>query len=229
MKVVLQRVKSASVSVDGKLIASIGKGVLALAAVGKDDTIQDSERAAGKLLNMKLWDDESGGRWKKSVKDVGGEVLCISQFTLFASTNKGNKPSFHKSADAEKGRELYTAFFTEVQKQYDQDKVKDGVFQAMMDVALVNDGPVSENSASPLDEETPLCASGELRDRGDASDADQNLRTEDIPVTNENPPPENGQPRSQSDADNMADRLTKLPPLGIKYICEHEAVSPPSV
>jgi len=129
---VLQRVKSASVSVDGELIASIGKGILALAAVSKDDTIKDSEKSAGKLLNMRLWDDEKGGRWKHNVKDIGGEVLCVSQFTLLASTKKGNKPDFHKSAGAEKGRELYSAFFNKVGELYEKDKVKDGVFQAMM-------------------------------------------------------------------------------------------------
>lgn len=141
----LQRVKSASVSVDGELIASIGKGILALAAVSKDDTIKDSEKSASKLLNMKLWDDEKGGRWKLNVKDVGGEVLCVSQFTLLASTKKGSKPDFHKSAGAEKGRELYSAFFKKVGELYEKDKVKDGVFQAMMDVALINDGPVGLN------------------------------------------------------------------------------------
>jgi len=142
MKVVLQRVKSASVTVDGKLIASIGKGVLAFAGIGKDDTLKDTEQSANKLLKMKLWDDDTGGRWKCNVTDIGGEILCVSQFTLLASTKKGNKPDFHKSAGPEKGKELYSAFFKKVQELYDAEKVKDGIFQAMMDVALVNDGPV---------------------------------------------------------------------------------------
>jgi len=142
MKVVAQRVKSASVTVDGELIASIGKGILALTGVDRNDTLKDAERAANKLLNMRLWDDETGGRWKKNVKDINGEVLCVSQFTLLASTKKGSKPDFHKSAGPEKGKELYSAFFKKVGELYEKDKVKDGVFQAMMDVALVNDGPV---------------------------------------------------------------------------------------
>jgi len=146
--VVLQRVKSASVTVDGNLIASIGKGVLALAAVSKDDTIKDSEQSAAKLLKVRLWDDETGARWKRNVQDIGGEILCVSQFTLLASTKKGNKPTFHKSAGPEKGKELYSAFFTKIQELYDKDKVKDGIFQAMMDVALINDGPVGVDYAS---------------------------------------------------------------------------------
>lgn len=145
---VLQRVKSASVTVDGNLIASIGKGVLAFAAISKDDTLKDCEQSAGKLLKMRLWDDDGGARWKRSVQDIGGEILCVSQFTLLASTKKGNKPDFHRSAGPEKGKELYSAFFKKVQELYDKDKVKDGVFQAMMDVALVNDGPVGVDYTS---------------------------------------------------------------------------------
>jgi D-tyrosyl-tRNA(Tyr) deacylase len=73
-------------------------------------------------------------QWKKNVKDINGEVLCVSQFTLLASTKKGSKPDFHKSAGPDKGKELYSAFFKKVQDLYEKDKVKDGVFQAMMDV-----------------------------------------------------------------------------------------------
>ncbi|KAF1987564.1 hypothetical protein K402DRAFT_353866 [Aulographum hederae CBS 113979] len=149
MKAVLQRVKSASVSVDDKLISAIGKGILVFAAVDKDDTVKDAEKAAAKLLTIRLWDDEeSGGRWKKNVKDVDGDILCVSQFTLLASTKKGNKPDFHKSAPAEKAKELYKTFFRKVQELHGEEKVKDGIFQAMMDVSLVNDGPVGVNFES---------------------------------------------------------------------------------
>lgn len=122
--------------------------MLAFAAISKDDTIKDCEQSAGKLLKVRLWDDDGGARWKRSVQDIGGEILCISQFTLLASTKKGNKPDFHKSAGPEKGKELYSAFFKKVQELYNKDRVKDGVFQAMMDVALVNDGPVGLNYIS---------------------------------------------------------------------------------
>jgi len=97
---------------------------------------------------MRLWDDDNGGKWKRSVQDIDGEILCVSQFTLLASTKKGNKPDFHKSAGAEKGKELYSAFFKRIQELYEKDKVKDGVFQALMDVALVNDGPVGVDFTS---------------------------------------------------------------------------------
>lgn len=143
MKAVIQRVKSASVTVDGQLISQISKGILVFAAVGKDDTIKEAESMAGKVLKVKLWEDDSGVKWKKNVQDIHGEVLCVSQFTLLASTKKGNKPDFHRSAAAEKGKELYDRFVTKIRSEYHEDRVKDGVFQAMMDVGLVNDGPVT--------------------------------------------------------------------------------------
>jgi len=142
MRTVLQRVKSASVAVDGELISTIGKGILVFAAVSKDDTEKDVESMAGKVLKLKMWDDEDGGRWKRNVLDIKGEVLCVSQFTLLASTKKGNKPDFHRSASGVKAKELYRSFFKKVQDLYEPEKVKDGIFAAMMDVTLVNDGPV---------------------------------------------------------------------------------------
>ncbi|KAF1939480.1 D-tyrosyl-tRNA deacylase [Clathrospora elynae] len=146
MRTVLQRVKSASVTVDGQLISSIGKGLLVLAAISKDDTDKDVESMASKILKAKLWDDESKdppGRWKCSVSDIKGEVLCVSQFTLLASMKKGNKPDFHQSASGDQARTLYEAFFKKIGALYEPEKVKDGLFAAMMDVALVNDGPVT--------------------------------------------------------------------------------------
>ncbi|KAF1836488.1 D-tyrosyl-tRNA deacylase [Decorospora gaudefroyi] len=145
MRTVLQRVKSASVTVDGELISSIGKGLLVLAAISKDDTEKDVEAMASKILKAKLWDDEAKeppGRWKCAVPDIQGEVLCVSQFTLLASMKKGNKPDFHQSASGDKAKMLYQTFFKKVAALYEPDKVKDGLFAAMMDVALVNDGPV---------------------------------------------------------------------------------------
>ncbi|KNG51686.1 d-tyrosyl-trna deacylase [Stemphylium lycopersici] len=146
MRTVLQRVKSASVTVDGQLISSIGRGLLVLAAVSKDDTEKDLEAMAAKILKAKLWDDETKdppGRWKHAITDIQGEVLCVSQFTLLASMKKGNKPSFHQSANGDNARTLYQAFFNKVGALYETEKVKDGLFAAMMDVALVNDGPVT--------------------------------------------------------------------------------------
>ncbi|KAF2634239.1 hypothetical protein P280DRAFT_524296 [Massarina eburnea CBS 473.64] len=162
MRTVLQRVKSASVTVDGQLISSIGKGLLVLAAISKDDTEKDVESMAGKVLKAKLWDDpekEDKGKWKKAVADIEGEVLCVSQFTLLASMKKGNKPDFHQSANGDKARILYQAFFKKVQSLYTAEKVKDGLFAAMMDVALVNDGPVTiqiDTNPQKMDDPTSL-------------------------------------------------------------------------
>ncbi|EMD70089.1 hypothetical protein COCSADRAFT_156214 [Bipolaris sorokiniana ND90Pr] len=159
MRTVLQRVKSASVTVDGQLISSIGKGLLVLAAVSKDDTEKDVEAMAAKILKARLWDDESKdppGRWKCSVSDIQGEVLCVSQFTLLASLKKGKSPDFHLSANGDKARTLYQAFFNKVKALYEPEKVKDGLFAAMMDVALVNDGPVTiQIDTNPPNTEDP--------------------------------------------------------------------------
>ncbi|OIW29144.1 D-tyrosyl-tRNA deacylase [Coniochaeta ligniaria NRRL 30616] len=143
MKAILQRVLSASVTVDSALVSSIGKGVLVFAAMAPGDTEKEADSLAAKVLKMKLWDDESGGRWKKSVQDIQGEVLCVSQFTLLASTKKGSKPDFHGALGGEEAKRLYQYFYSKVQEGYRSDRVKDGVFQAMMEVALVNDGPVT--------------------------------------------------------------------------------------
>ncbi|KZF19031.1 D-tyrosyl-tRNA deacylase [Xylona heveae TC161] len=141
MKAILQRVKSASVTVDKQLISSIGKGILVFAAVGAGDTKKEVEAMASKVLKMKMWGDEEGGSWKRSVQEIQGEVLCVSQFTLLASTKKA-KPSFHGAMKVEEAKQLYDQFVDKVRELHGADRVKDGVFQAMMDVELVNDGPV---------------------------------------------------------------------------------------
>ncbi|TQS37698.1 hypothetical protein Golomagni_01818 [Golovinomyces magnicellulatus] len=143
MKAILQRVLSASVSVDQHLVSSISKGILVFAAIAPGDTEKEIDVVATKVLKMKLWDDEAGGRWKRNVEDIDGEILCVSQFTLLANTKKGTKPDFHGALNGEKAKELYQLFVSKVKQGYIADKVKDGVFQASMEVALVNDGPVS--------------------------------------------------------------------------------------
>ncbi|KAH8902397.1 D-tyrosyl-tRNA deacylase [Coniochaeta sp. PMI_546] len=150
MKAILQRVLSASVTVDSVLVSSIGKGVLVFAAMAPGDTEKEADSLAAKVLKMRLWDDEDGGRWKRSVQDIKGEVLCVSQSTLLASTKKGSKPDFHGALGGEEAKRLYQYFYSKVQEGYQAERVKDGVFQAMMQVALVNDGPVTiEINAAP--------------------------------------------------------------------------------
>ncbi|EEA24984.1 D-tyrosyl-tRNA(Tyr) deacylase [Talaromyces marneffei ATCC 18224] len=145
MKAVLQRVKSASVTVDNQLISSIGQGILVFAGVGKEDTEKDVDILAARVLKAKLWPDETNSKtsWKRNVQDIGGEVLCVSQFTLYGHIKKGNKPDFHAAADPETARRLYDRFVQKVGELYKSERVKNGVFQAMMEVELKNDGPVT--------------------------------------------------------------------------------------
>ncbi|KAI9780679.1 MAG: D-tyrosyl-tRNA(Tyr) deacylase [Geoglossum umbratile] len=170
MKAILQRVLSASVTVDQQPISSIGKGVLVFAAIAAGDTQREADILASKVVKTKMWDGEDGARWKQSVRDINGEVLCstlaphinhivvfpnkkfptVSQFTLLASTSKGFKPDFHRAMAGDQAKELYDYFVSKVQEGYEPEKVKNGVFQAMMKVGLVNDGPVGESTLCSL-------------------------------------------------------------------------------
>ncbi|KAJ5801110.1 uncharacterized protein N7518_003178 [Penicillium psychrosexuale] len=148
MKVIIQRVKSASVTVDSELVSSIGKGLLVFAGVGKEDTEKEAENIVKKILKAKFWPDENGIQWKKNVQEIEGEVLCVSQFTLYAKMKKGNKPDFHDAAGPEAARRIYDFFYDKMREGYTPDRVKNGVFQAMMEVELKNDGPVGVNYCS---------------------------------------------------------------------------------
>lgn len=135
---------SASVTVDNVVVSKIGKGILIFAAVAPSDTTAEIDRMANKLVKTRFWDDEeTGHRWKHSVKDIGGEILSVSQFTLLGDTGNGLKPSFHGAMDPDLARVLYNRFVSKLEEGYEKEKVKQGVFQTMMEVALVNDGPVS--------------------------------------------------------------------------------------
>lgn len=140
----MQRVLSASVTVDNVVVSNIGKGILIFVAVAPGDTHAEVDRIATKLVKHRYWDDEAtGGRWKHSLKDINGEILAVSQFTLLARTNDGQKPSFHGAMDPVLAKELYDRFVSRLKNAWAEEKVKEGVFQAMMEVALVNDGPVT--------------------------------------------------------------------------------------
>ncbi|KAI9847129.1 MAG: D-tyrosyl-tRNA(Tyr) deacylase [Thelocarpon superellum] len=130
MKAILQRVLSASVTVDQLLVSSIGKGILVFAAVAPGDTVKEAEAMAAKILKMRIWDGEDGSRWKQNVQDVHGEVLCGPQ-----------------------AKALYDHLVSKIREGYMVERVQDGVFQAMMEVGLVNDGPVTlELSTAPRQE-----------------------------------------------------------------------------
>ncbi|KAM0793530.1 hypothetical protein ACM66B_000968 [Microbotryomycetes sp. NB124-2] len=150
VRAVIQRVKSASVTVDDQTISKINRGILALIGIQTTDTRAELEWLATKLLNLKLFpqSDGNGGAedawgWKKSVFDAGAEVLCVSQFTLYANCKKGSKPDFHAAMPGDKSKTMYDEFLADLRRKYTADKVFDGRFGAMMDVALVNDGPVT--------------------------------------------------------------------------------------
>ncbi|PFH51721.1 hypothetical protein AMATHDRAFT_141892 [Amanita thiersii Skay4041] len=145
MRAVIQRVASASVTVDNEVISKISKGLLVLVGIGTDDIMSDVSTLVNKILSLRMFSDASDPdkMWRRSVKDIDGEILCVSQFTLFANTSKGNKPDFHRAMASEPSRQLYATFLDKLRQAYKPDKIQDGRFGAMMDVSLTNDGPVT--------------------------------------------------------------------------------------
>ncbi|KAF7989645.1 hypothetical protein HCN44_008319 [Aphidius gifuensis] len=142
MKTVIQRVTKASVTVDGKVISSIGNGLCVLVGIKNDDTIEDLDYIVRKILNLKIFDGENGKKWSASVMDKQYEILCISQFTLY-HTLKGNKLDFHQAMTASLAEPFYNNFLSELGKKYEPKYIKDGRFGAMMSVNIENDGPVT--------------------------------------------------------------------------------------
>lgn len=138
MKIVLQRVKNASVTVDGELISEIGVGYLILIGVSDTDAKADAERLARKIAALRIFEDENG-KINRDINDVGGSALVVSQFTLYADCRKGNRPSFVNAGKPDFANEMYLYFADELRK-YISD-VKTGVFGADMKVSLINDGP----------------------------------------------------------------------------------------
>ncbi len=141
MRAVIQRVSKASVSIEGEAKAVIGNGVLVLLGIEEADTEQDIEWLAGKIARLRIFDDDEGVM-NLSVKDVDGEAIVVSQFTLHASTKKGNRPSYIKAARPETAITLYEKFVKQLETFLEK-PVGTGEFGAMMEVALVNDGPVT--------------------------------------------------------------------------------------
>ena len=140
MKVLIQRVKRASVTIDNKLYSQIDKGILALVGIEKGDTIEQVQKMAKKLSGLRIFSDEND-KMNLSILDVQGEMLIVSQFTLCGDCKKGTRPSFDKSAAPDIANKLYEDFVKEIQNY--GIKTETGVFGAMMDVELINDGPVT--------------------------------------------------------------------------------------
>jgi len=141
MRVVIQKVTQASVSIENQIVASIDKGLLVLVGIEDGDTNEDIAWLSSKIVNLRVFDD-ANGVMNLSVKEVGGEVLIVSQFTLHASTKKGNRPSYIKAARPEVAIPIYEAFIKQVESLLGK-RVPTGQFGAMMQVSLCNDGPVT--------------------------------------------------------------------------------------
>ena len=140
MKAVLQRVSRAKVTVDGEIIGEIGKGILVLLGVANADSEKEANYLLEKTVNLRIFED-ADEKMNLSLLDVKGELLVVSQFTLYGDTRKGRRPSYIEAAPPEKANQLYEFFVSEARKQIS--KVETGKFQAMMVVELVNDGPVT--------------------------------------------------------------------------------------
>ena len=141
MRVVVQRARQAKVTVDGKVTGAIEHGLMLLVGITPDDTVKDLEYCAKKVANLRIFEDEQG-KMNLSIKEVGGSILSISQFTLYGETKKGNRPSFIEAARPEVAEPLYHQFNQILRETYEI-QVETGIFGAMMDVSFTNNGPVT--------------------------------------------------------------------------------------
>lgn len=141
MRVLIQRVKRASVTIDGVLKSSIEKGLLVFVGICDEDNSEDIQWLVKKIVNLRIFDDENGVM-NLSVMDIGGDILAVSQFTLMASTKKGNRPSYIKAAAPDISVPLYETFCGELKRAMNKE-IQTGVFGADMKVELINDGPVT--------------------------------------------------------------------------------------
>ena len=141
MRVVVQRARQAKVTVDGKVTGAIEHGLMLLVGITHEDTVKDLEYCAKKVANLRIFEDEQG-KMNLSIKEVGGSILSISQFTLYGETKKGNLPSFIEAARPEVAEPLYHQFNQILRETYEI-QVETGIFGAMMDVSFTNNGPVT--------------------------------------------------------------------------------------
>ena len=140
MRAVVQRVKESTVKTDNEIVGQIGSGLLVLLGVAKNDTAKDADYLANKIINLRIFEDRDG-KMNRSLLETGGELLAVSQFTLLADCRKGRRPSFIEAAEPEKAIDLYEKFVNMVRAK--GIGVQTGRFRAMMEVALINDGPVT--------------------------------------------------------------------------------------
>jgi len=140
MRAVVQRVKKSHVETDNKIVGEIGKGLMVLLGISEDDNIEDVEYMVEKIINLRIFED-SENKLNLSLLDVGGEILVVSQFTLYGDCRKGRRPSFVRAARPEKAQELYDLFISKLKEK--NIKTESGIFQADMTVHIENDGPVT--------------------------------------------------------------------------------------
>ena len=148
MKFVIQRVTKGCVRVEGQIVGQIGKGLMILVGLTEGDTEEYIDHVVDKFLNIKLFDDEKGARWKESVKSLGLDLLLVSQFTLY-NTLKGNKPDFHFAMEGNKANELFDKIVKRAKEKYDEKKVQTGKFGEHMFIEMECDGPVTINWEYP--------------------------------------------------------------------------------
>ncbi|XP_053274591.1 D-aminoacyl-tRNA deacylase 1 [Pleuronectes platessa] len=148
MRAIVQRVTKATVTVGEEQVSSIGRGLCVLLGVSVEDTQKDADYIVRKILNLRLFEDENGRAWSKSVMDRDFEVLCVSQFTLQCIL-KGNKPDFHSAMPAELAQPFYNSILENMRSIYKPELIKDGQFGAYMQVNIQNDGPVTIELTSP--------------------------------------------------------------------------------
>ena len=142
MRILIQRVSRASVTIDGQVAGEIGLGLVALVGVRKGDTSREVEWMAEKVASVRIFED-ADGKMNRSVEESGGSVLAVSQFTLYGELPKGNRPSFMLAAEPVEAERLYDEFVARLRTRLGSDRVATGVFRAKMEVALVNSGPVT--------------------------------------------------------------------------------------
>ncbi len=140
MKAVIQRVKKASVEVNGEVVGRVGRGIMVLLGINRDDTAKDVQWMVDKIANLRIFEKESG-KFDESLLDIDGELLIVSQFTLYGDCKKGRRPSFTDAMGAEDAKELFEIFVEKAKEKIK--KVEKGIFQANMDVTLINEGPVT--------------------------------------------------------------------------------------
>ncbi|KAK2949065.1 putative D-aminoacyl-tRNA deacylase [Blattamonas nauphoetae] len=142
MKIVIQKVSSADVVVDENVVGRVGKGYMCLVGICEEDTQEDADWICRKMLTLRLFEDGTNP-WKKSIMEVDGELLLVSQFTLHARCNKGMKPDFHRAMGSERSKPFFEEFVEKVKSSYKPDKVQTGSFGAFMNVSLTNVGPIT--------------------------------------------------------------------------------------